>query len=111
MPSHRFWGEFSPTTLVEKAFLRAKSMPADASAYFQAKRTYLALRKIRSNTVSQALWSWSMSGSETTQKLAELGRLLNDPELRIDPHRVWALVQKLKAPTKGVSATKARPFG
>jgi hypothetical protein len=52
-----------------------------------------------------------MSGSEITRKLAELGRLLNDPELRIDPHRVWALVQELKAPTKGVSATKALPFG
>ena len=111
MPSHRFWGEFSPTTLVEKAFLQAKSMLPDASAYFQAKRNHLALRKIRSNTVSQAFWSWSMYGSEITRKLAELDQLLNDPELRIDPHRVWALVQGLKAPTKGVSATKARLFG
>jgi len=52
-----------------------------------------------------------MSGSEITRKLAELDRLLNDRELRMDPHRVSALVQELKAPTKGVSATKARPFG
>jgi hypothetical protein len=52
-----------------------------------------------------------MSGSEITRKLAELDRLLNDPEIRVDSHRVWALVQELKAPTKGVSATKARPFG
>ena len=52
-----------------------------------------------------------MSGSEITRKLAEPDRLLNDRELRLDPHRVWALVQELKAPTKGVSATKARPFG
>ena len=29
-----------------------------------------------------------MSGSEITRKLAELDRLLNDPEVRMDPHRV-----------------------
>jgi hypothetical protein len=52
-----------------------------------------------------------MFGSEITPKLAELDQLLNDPEVRMDPHRVWALVQELKAPMKRASATHAQPFG
>ena len=37
-----------------------------------------------------------MSEAEIAQKTAELDRLLNDPEVRMDPHRVWALAQELK---------------
>ena len=47
-----------------------------------------------------------MSDSEITQKLAELDRLLNDPESRMDAGRVWALAQELKAPTAGVGASR-----
>jgi hypothetical protein len=46
----------------------------------------------------QAWWSWRMSDSEMARKLAELDRLLNDPETRMDAGRVWALAQELKAP-------------
>ena len=46
-----------------------------------------------------------MSDSEITQKLAELDRLLNDPETRMDAGRVWALAQELKAPASGSGAS------
>ena len=39
-----------------------------------------------------------MSDTEMASKLAELDRLLNDPETRMDAGRVWALAQELKAP-------------
>ena len=39
-----------------------------------------------------------MSEAEIARKMAELDRLLNDPEVRMDPHRVWALLQELRAP-------------
>ena len=45
-----------------------------------------------------------MSDSEITRKLAELDRLLNDPETRMDAGRVWALAQELKAPVARVGA-------
>lgn len=43
-----------------------------------------------------------MTERETESKLAELDRLLNDPETRMDPHRVWSLLAEL-------SAAQARP--
>ncbi|WP_203073318.1 peptide chain release factor 1 [Falsiroseomonas ponticola] len=42
-----------------------------------------------------------MTEREFETKLAELDRLLNDPEIRMDAHRVWALLAELSA--------KARP--
>lgn len=39
-----------------------------------------------------------MSEAEIAQKTAELDRLLNDPEVRMDPHRVWTLAQELRGP-------------
>jgi hypothetical protein len=39
-----------------------------------------------------------MSDTEIARKLAELDRLLNDPETRMDAGRVWILAQELKAP-------------
>ena len=39
-----------------------------------------------------------MSDTEIARKLAELDRLLNDPETRMDGGRVWILAQELKAP-------------
>ena len=39
-----------------------------------------------------------MSEIETERKLAELDRLLNDPETRLDPHRVWSLLAELATP-------------
>ncbi len=42
-----------------------------------------------------------MSDTEIARKMAELDRLLNDPETRMDAGRVWALAQELKAPALG----------
>ena len=47
-----------------------------------------------------------MSVIEITRKLAELDRLLNDPETRMDAGRVWALAQELKAPTAEMGASR-----
>ena len=52
-----------------------------------------------------------MSDTEIARKAAKLDQLLNDPEVRMDPHRVWALVQELKAPMNQASTTHAQPFG
>jgi hypothetical protein len=38
-----------------------------------------------------------MTETEIEAKLAELDRLLNDPEVRMDPHRVWSLLAELSA--------------
>ena len=39
-----------------------------------------------------------MTEREFESKLAELDRLLNDPETRMDPDRVWALLAEVSAP-------------
>jgi hypothetical protein len=36
-----------------------------------------------------------MTETEFTAKLDELDRLLNDPEVRMDPDRVWALLAEI----------------
>jgi hypothetical protein len=36
-----------------------------------------------------------MTERELDQKIAELDRLLNDPETRMDPHKVWALLAEI----------------
>jgi hypothetical protein len=36
-----------------------------------------------------------MTETELEAKLAELDRLLNDPEVRMDPHRVWSLLAEV----------------
>lgn len=48
-----------------------------------------------------------MSDSEMARKLAELDRLLNDPETRMDAGRVWVLAQELKAPLMKAPAAGA----
>jgi hypothetical protein len=42
-----------------------------------------------------------MTESEVQAKLAELDRLLNDPEVRLDPHRIWTLLAELSAQALG----------
>ncbi|BDG74964.1 peptide chain release factor 1 [Roseomonas fluvialis] len=39
-----------------------------------------------------------MSEAETERRMAELDRLLNDPETRMDAHRVWVLLAELARP-------------
>lgn len=36
-----------------------------------------------------------MTERELDQKMAELDRMLNDPETRMDPHKVWALLAEI----------------
>jgi hypothetical protein len=38
-----------------------------------------------------------MTELEFQAKLAELDRLLNDPEVRMDPNRVWTLLAEISA--------------
>lgn len=38
-----------------------------------------------------------MTEREIETKLNELDRLLNDPETRMDPHRVWTLLAEISA--------------
>lgn len=38
-----------------------------------------------------------MTEREFQAKLAELDRLLNDPDVKMDPHRVWALLAEIRA--------------
>lgn len=38
-----------------------------------------------------------MTDREFQAKLAELDRLLNDPDIRMDPHRVWTLLAEISA--------------
>ncbi len=33
-------------------------------------------------------------------KLLELDRLLNDPEVQMDPHRVWSLLHEISGASK-----------
>lgn len=50
-----------------------------------------------------------MTEREMETKLAELDRLLNDPETRMDPHRVWSLLAELRGtmPQQPASALRA----
>jgi hypothetical protein len=45
-----------------------------------------------------------MSEREMEAKLAELDKLLNDPETRMDPHRVWLLLQEISSASVPVAA-------
>jgi hypothetical protein len=42
----------------------------------------------------------TMSERDMEAKLLELDRLLNDPEVRMDPHRVWSLLQEISTAGK-----------
>lgn len=39
-----------------------------------------------------------MTQADTCRKLDELDRLLNDPDTRLEPGRVWALLAELREP-------------
>ena len=47
-----------------------------------------------------------MTESEMQAKIAELDRLLNDPDVRLDPHRVWTLLAELSAQALGAPAAQ-----
>ncbi|WP_233256180.1 hypothetical protein [Falsiroseomonas bella] len=50
-----------------------------------------------------------MTEREIEAKLAELDRLLNDPETRMDPHKVWSLLAELRdKPSAGLALTHGR---
>lgn len=51
-----------------------------------------------------------MTERELDQKMAELDRLLNDPETRMDPHKVWALLAEISCqPVASAIATTRAP--
>jgi hypothetical protein len=39
-----------------------------------------------------------MTEREIDQKIAELDRLLNDPETKMDAHKVWSLLAEISRP-------------
>jgi hypothetical protein len=43
-----------------------------------------------------------MTERDFEAKLAELDRLLNDPEVRMDPERVWALLAEISGKDRRV---------
>ncbi|MGK7866288.1 hypothetical protein [Falsiroseomonas sp. E2-1-a20] len=45
-----------------------------------------------------------MTEREMDQKLAELDRLLNDPETKMDAHKVWSLLAEISRPSLPVPA-------
>ncbi|PZW42222.1 hypothetical protein C8P66_1188 [Humitalea rosea] len=47
-----------------------------------------------------------MSDAERDQKIAELERLLNDPSVRMDPERIWALLAEVSG---GLGGPKQAP--
>jgi hypothetical protein len=42
-----------------------------------------------------------MSEAEYERRMAELDRLLNDPEVRLDADRVWALLAEMSRAARG----------
>ncbi len=49
-----------------------------------------------------------MTERELDQKMAELDRLLNDPETRMDPHKVWALLAEISRQTVSAAIAPSR---
>ena len=49
-----------------------------------------------------------MTEREIETKLAELDRLLNDPETQMDPHKVWALLAEISASQRGAVTSAAQ---
>lgn len=49
-----------------------------------------------------------MTEREFEAKLKELDRLLNDPEVQMDAHRVWSLLAELSEPQATTLPTSAR---
>lgn len=43
-----------------------------------------------------------MSNAEIERRMAELDRLLNDPEVRMDAERVWALLAEISRAARPV---------
>jgi hypothetical protein len=41
---------------------------------------------------------WAMTETEYSRKLEELDRLLNDPDVPMEPHRVWSLLAEVAQP-------------
>jgi len=45
-----------------------------------------------------------VTDADDSRKLAELDRLLNDPDVRLEPARVWALLAEMRRDPPGVMA-------
>jgi hypothetical protein len=50
-----------------------------------------------------------MTEREIETKLAELDRLLNDPDTRMDPHKVWSLLAEVSGKPAGARPVEAAP--
>lgn len=45
-----------------------------------------------------------MTDREFQAKLEELDQLLNDPDVRMDPHRIWTLLAEISAAEAQIAA-------
>jgi hypothetical protein len=62
-------------------------------------------RRCRSRRGRQAAEDWTrMTDREFQAKLDELDQLLNDPDIRMDPHRVWTLLAEISAAEAQIAA-------
>lgn len=61
-------------------------------------RTFSGGRLIRADEES------CMSDADIERRMAELERLLNDPEVKMDANRVWTLLAELSRATQPVPA-------
>ncbi len=52
-----------------------------------------------------------MTDHEAEPRMAELDRLLNDPGVRLDPHRVWALLAELRLLVHAAAAAQVSAAG
>jgi hypothetical protein len=52
-----------------------------------------------------------MTEREIETKLAELDRLLNDPDTRMDPHKVWSLLAELNGAQRAAGPAAPHPAG
>lgn len=59
--------------------------------------------------VTHRVDAMAMTETDFEQKLDELDRLLNDPEVALQPHRVWSLLAELSVPGPHQMAAPAAP--
>lgn len=58
--------------------------------------------------VSDAFGGPAMTDAEYARKLDELDRLLNDPDVPMEPARVWSLLAEIAQQDAGISASSQR---
>jgi hypothetical protein len=58
---------------------------------------------------ADATWETGMTDAEYARKLDELDRLLNDPDVPMEPERVWALMTEIAQRDMAAAASGPHP--